>query len=459
LRTKATTQIKNHGAFPKWFLWGAATASYQIEGSWKADGKGESIWDRFSHTPGKVDRGETGDVACDHTKRWRSDLDLMKAMNLNAYRFSLSWPRILPEGRGKVNPKGLDFYDRLVDGLLSRGIEPLATLYHWDLPQALQDAGGWINRRTADWFADYSAVCAKRLGDRVRYWATINEPNVVAYCGYQGGFHAPGVKDQATAAQVFHHLMLAHGRAVRALRATRKNLKIGICPNIMMLYPARAGHPADLKAVRERRDSERWYLDPFLLGKYPARQLRIAEREGWAPLGKSGDLKEAAAPLDFLGINYYFSLFLKRLPNGRTVEPKLAPQATDLDWPFWPDGLRDMLLWVTRTYGRRPLVVTENGAAYFGDKPDRQGRVRDADRVKYLELHVRALREALERGVDLRGYCCWSFMDNFEWSSGYKPRFGLVHVDFKTQKRTVKDSGRFYAQVAASNGSQLREPE
>jgi len=307
--------VRPKGSFPADFSWGASTASYQIEGAWDADGKGESIWDRFSHTPGRVKRGETGDITCDHYHLYKNDLEIMKSMHLNAYRFSLSWSRILPEGRGKVNPKGLDFYDRLVDGMLERGIEPLVTLYHWDLPQGLQDAGGWLNRRIADWFAEYSLVCVKRLGDRVKTWATLNEPNVFAYCGYAGGWHAPGVMDVATARQVFHHEVLAHGRAVRAMRSARKGLRLGVCPNIGMNYPARPGNKGDQAAADARWESESWYLDPFFKGRYPALSWRAAEKEGTAPLMKPGDLKEASAPVDFVGLNYYFSYFMKRLPQ------------------------------------------------------------------------------------------------------------------------------------------------
>jgi len=443
--------------FPKGFSWGTATASYQIEGAWDADGKGESIWDRYSHTPGKVARGETGDVACDHYHRWRSDLDLMRSMGVNSYRFSLSWPRILPQGRGKVNAKGLDFYDRLVDGLLARGIDPFVTLFHWDLPQALQDAGGWTNRRIADWFADYAVVCVRRLGDRVTRWATLNEPNVFAYCGFGGGWHAPGVKDEATFRQVFHHELLAHGRAIRAMRSARRSLRLGVCPNLAMLYPARKGHRGDEAAVRERWDKDRWFLDPFFLGRYPRAPWREAERQGVAPLVLAGDLKEAAAPVDFVGINYYFSLFLKKTPSGKVVEVPMAKSKTGIGWPVHPQGLADALVWLTKTYGRRPIHITENGAGYQGEKPGPDGWLRDKRRVEYLDGHLRALRNALSRGVDLRGYHVWSFMDNFEWAKGDRPRFGLVYVDYPTQRRIVKDSGMFYAQVVRSNGACLGE--
>ncbi len=339
--------------------------------------------------------------------------------------------------------------------MLARGVTPFVTLYHWDLPQALQDAGGWLNRRTADWFADYAAVCARRLGDRARLWATINEPNVVAFCGFEGGWHAPGVRDRATALQVFHHLMLAHGRAVKSVRATRQGLQLGICPNIAMEYPERENHAADRRAAEAKRERERYYLDPFLMGRYPAVAWRKAERDGVAPLVKPGDLKEASPSLDFLGVNYYFSRFHRARPGRDPLEVRRKVERTDLGWPFCPEGLRDALGWVTKTYGRYPLYVTESGAAYFGEKPGRDGRVRDGKRVAYLALHAEAVRRAVARGADVRGYFVWSLMDNLEWSSGYKPRFGLVHVDFKTQKRVIKDSGRFIARLAASNGACL----
>lgn len=442
-------------AFPPGFLWGASTASYQIEGAWNADGKGESIWDRFSHAPGHVAKGDTGDVACDHYRRWKADLDLMRSLHLKAYRFSISWPRVMPEGRGKINAKGMDFYDRLVDALLERGIDPLVTLFHWDVPQALQDAGGWVNRRMIDWFTDYSVLCARRLGDRVKLWATLNEPNVFAYCGYHGGWHAPGVKDPATARQVFHHEAVAHGRAVRAMRSARKGLRLGVCPNLGMNYPFRAKRAGDRSAALEKWEDERWWLDPFFSAKYPERPWKAALKDGTAPRMLDGDLKEACAPLDFVGLNYYFSHLQKRLPSGKIVPILPGKERTDLGWPVHPEGLADALTLFTETYGRRPIYVTENGAAYFNEKPGRDGRVRDAERVKYIRRHASALRTALRRGVDVRGYFVWSLMDNFEWAHGYKPRFGMVHVDYRTLRRTVKDSGRFYAEVARTNGAVL----
>lgn len=437
-------------SFPNGFRWGTATASYQIEGSWKADGKGESIWDRFAHSPGRIARGETGDVACDHYRRWRGDLDLMKEMGLNAYRFSLFWPRILPEGRGKVNPKGLGFYDRLVDGLLSRGIEPFVTLYHWDLPLAVHDAGGWLNRRTTQWFAEYARVAVRALGDRVRHWMTLNEPGVVSYCGYAQRWHAPGAGDEATAPQVFHHLILAHGRAVTACRALRPRLAFGIAPNLHMIYPAR-DREADRRAVEAHwKDTVGGQMEPILRGRHPEPTWRRVRELGGELVVKPGDAREMSPRLDFLGINYYFNILHPARKNA-FIGNSRALRKTDLGWPDYPDGLRDLLLKVTRRYGPLPIYVTENGAAFFNERPVR-GRVRDPRRVEYLRGHVKAVGEALARGADVRGLFVWSFMDNFEWSHGYKPRFGLVHVDYRNQRRTVKDSGWLYGQIARENG-------
>ncbi len=437
--------------FPKGFYWGAATASYQIEGAWNEDGKSESIWDRFSHTPGRIRRGETGDRACDHYHRWRSDLDLMKGMGLNAYRFSLSWPRIMPQGRGRVNSKGLGFYDRLVDGLLKRGITPFVTLYHWDLPMAVQDAGGWLNRRTTQWFAEYAATTVRCLGDRVKYWMTINEPGVVSVCGYENDWHAPGAKDVSTGHQVFHHLILAHGRAVRACRAVRPKCLYGIAPNLNMVYPARETTGDRRRADAFWTESVAGQMESILHGRYPASLLRKWKKAGEEFVVLPGDAKEMSPPIDFLGVNYYFNVVVPGKRTGGFWAASRAVRRTDLDWPDYPRGLKDLLLKITRHYGRIPLVITENGAAYFSDKP-RQGRVKDEKRIAYLRGHIRAIREAIEGGVDLRGYLVWTLLDNFEWSSGYKPRFGLIHTDFKTQKRTLKDSAYFYGKIARNNG-------
>lgn len=436
-------------SFPPGFLWGAATAAYQIEGAWNEDGKGESIWDRFSHTPGRIADGGTGDIACDHYHRWQEDIDLLAAMRLGAYRFSISWPRVLPEGRGTPNQKGLDFYSRLVDGLLAKGIVPMITLYHWDLPQAIQDAGGWLNRRAADWFADYAGLVCGTLGDRVRLWITINEPNVIWSCGYINAEHAPGVRDRATANQALHHVLLAHGLAVAAGRSAAPGALFGIAPNIPHYYAATND---DEQAVeRKWLEDAAWHLDPVLAGQYPENLWMEYERAGLAPLTRPGDCEIIGQPLDFLAVNFYFSSLLARGEDGRAVELRRDIPLTDLGWPVFPQALRDMLHNVTARYGRRPLYVTENGAAY-DDVVAPDGGVHDPARVDYLRGHIAAVHEAIAAGADVRGYFVWTLMDNFEWARGYKPRFGLAYTDYPTQRRIIKDSGRFYAEVAQANG-------
>jgi beta-glucosidase len=436
--------------FPKGFLWGAATASYQIEGAWNEDGRGESIWDRYAHTPGKIKNGHTGDVACDHYHRWESDLDLMKSLNLNAYRFSIAWPRIYPQGRGTINQKGLDFYSRLVDGLLARGITPAATLYHWDLPQALQDAGGWLNRRTGDWFAEYAALMAKTLGDRVPAWMTLNEPNIVALCGFESGVQAPGVKDKATSLQVLHNLLIAHGKAVQALRAADPKIKVGLAPSVSMEYPETKTPQDEARAERAWAEANGWHLEPCFLGRYPDSLWADWEQKKITPLVLPEDFKLIQQPVDFLAVNHYFSTVWGHDAQGADVVNRNLSEKTGLDWPIHPGGLRDVLLELDKRYGKRPYYISENGAAYFNEKPGADGKLHDTARVDYLKRYLAAAGEALEKGVDLRGYFVWTFMDNFEWSHGYGPQFGITHVDFQTQKRTVKDSGFFYAEAAKS---------
>lgn len=437
--------------FPDGFLWGAATAAYQIEGAWKEDGKGESIWDRFSHTPGKVDNGETGDVACGHYHLMQEDLNLIQSLNLNAYRFSISWPRIFPQGKGAINQKGLDYYSRLVDGLLERNVTPFVTLYHWDLPQSLQDAGGWLNRRICDWFTDYSLAVVKALGDRVKYFATINEPNVVSYCGYQMGWHAPGVQDVATAIQVLHHLLLAHGRAVQACRAAVPKANYGIAPNVAMEYPATTD-PRDVAlAARCTEEDRDWMLAPLFEGKYPSNPWKKNEAKGQAPMVLKGDMETIRTPLDFLAINHYFSRFHGHDAEGNETLDNVSMEKTEYGWIINPNGIRDMLLETTQRYGKIPMFISENGASYFHEKPGNDGKVHDEARLQYLKGYISACHEAIRQGVDLKGYFVWSLMDNFEWSAGYRPRFGIVHIDFKTLKRTIKDSGYFYSQLASKN--------
>ncbi len=432
--------------FPDDFLWGAATAAYQIEGGWNADGKGESIWDRFCHTPDHIENGDTGDVACDHYHRWREDVALMQRLGLSAYRFSVSWPRVIPAGRGAVNPPGLDFYDRLVDALLAAGIQPFLTLYHWDLPQALQDMGGWGARDTCGYFADYADRLARRLGDRVRHWATFNEPWVVAFVGHQYGWHAPGLQDEALTLQVAHHLLVAHGLATQALRAADARLQVGIVLNTRPVEPA-----TDLEQDRALADqywqrNEGWFLDPLLRAEYPpAAWEDYGDRR---PAVQPGDMPLIAQPLDWLGVNYYSRGVAQ---EGQILDPVPGSDYTDMGWEIHAPALRRLLVRLKRDYPIPPLYITENGAA-FPDEVSPDGRVHDPRRIAYLRDHLIQARLAIADGVDLRGYFVWSLLDNFEWAHGYAKRFGLIYVDYATQKRIVKDSGEWYARVIAHNG-------
>jgi beta-glucosidase len=432
--------------FPEGFVWGAATAAYQIEGAWNEDGKGESIWDRFSHTPGRVDHGDTGDAACDHYHRWREDIDLMKALGLRAYRFSIAWPRIVPNGHGAINPAGLDFYDRLVDALLAAGIQPFVTLYHWDLPQALQDRGGWGARETCQAFADYAALMVSRLGDRVRAWATLNEPKVVAFVGHRDGRHAPGYLDEKLAWQVSHHLLVAHGLAVQAMRAAQPGVEAGI---VLDLWPVEMQtETPDSRAAAQHiwQSAYAWFLDPLFRGQYPPEAWAACAEN--APAMRPGDLQLIAQPIDFLGVNSYSRVLLDGA--GRPVQPVPDAEYTDMDWEVHAPALERLLRGLQRDYQLPPIYITENGAAFKDEiGPDR--RVRDPRRVNYLREHLRHIRRAIDAGVDVRGYFAWSLLDNFEWSFGYSKRFGLVHVDFATQRRTPKDSAVWYKQVIARN--------
>jgi beta-glucosidase len=427
--------------FPEGFVWGAATAAYQIEGATDVDGRGPSIWDRFTHTPGRVSNGETGDVACDHYHRYREDVTLMAQLGLDAYRFSVSWPRILPDGTGRVNEAGLDFYDRLVDELLAHGISPHLTLYHWDLPQALENSGGWPARSTAEAFAEYARVVAARLGDRVRHIATVNEPYVVSDHGYRLGFHAPGRTEPQAALAAAHHLLVAHGLAVQALRAAAPQVATGIVLNFHPAHPA-TRHVLDQEAAMLAHDQvNRWFLDPLTGRDYPEDAVRAW---GWGrEQVLDGDLELIAAPLDFLGVNYYCR-HVVRSPQLPPLEVELEGELTEMGWEVYPDGLVEVLEFVASRTGTLPLYVTENGAAYPVDGDP----TRDPDRVSFLHRHFAAARTALERGVPLRGYFVWSLLDNFEWAHGYGHRFGIVHVDFDTLERRVRDSGRFLALVA-----------
>ena len=427
--------------FPPDFVWGAATAAYQVEGAAGAAGRGESSWDRFSHTPGRVRNGDTGDVACDHYHRYRGDVALMADLGLSAYRFSVSWPRVIPAGRGPVDPAGLDFYDRLVDELLAHGIAPHATLYHWDLPQTLEDAGGWPDRSTAHAFADYASVVAGRLGDRVGHFATINEPHIVSDHGYRTGEHAPGRVEPDAAVAAAHHLLLAHGLGVQAIRAQAPASSAGIVLNFEPKHPA-TRHMLDQEAAVVAHDQfNRWYLDPIVHRGYPEDGLRAW---GWDQREvRDGDMEVIATPIDFLGVNYYS----RRIVRSPLLPPVASEpgERTDMGWEVYPQGLTEVLQFAASRTGDLPLYITENGAAYDLDGVD---PTRDPERVDFLRRHLDAALAALELGVPLRGYFVWSMLDNFEWSRGYACRFGIVHVDFETQDRRVRDSGRFLAAVA-----------
>jgi beta-glucosidase len=444
--------------FPRPFLWGTATSAYQIEGSPLADGAGPSIWHRFTHTPSLVRDDATGDVACDHYRRYLEDVGLMRTLGTNAYRFSVSWSRVLPRGRGAVNAAGLDFYDRLVDALLASGIEPMVTLYHWDLPAALDDLGGWLNPEIAGWFADYASVVFRKLDGRVKLWATLNEPWVVTDGGYLYGALAPGHRNRFEAPIAGHHLLRAHAEAVKTYRAEGRH-RIGIVVNLEPKYPA-SGDPAD-RAAASRADAymNRQYLDPLFLGRYPA-ELEEMFGEAW-PAWPADEVAQIRQPIDFLGVNYYTRNVTRFDPHAGLVRATSVPQRratyTETGWEVFAPALTEILGWVKDRYGNPPIYVTENGAAFF-DPPTVDGeRLADPLRVEYLRQHLAAVHAALERGVDVRGYFVWSLLDNFEWSLGYSKRFGIVHVDFETQKRTLKDSALFYAKVIASGGHAVTE--
>jgi beta-glucosidase len=420
-------------AFREDFAWGAATAAYQIEGAVEEDGRAPSIWDTFSHTPGRVRNGDTGDVAADHYHRWREDVELMRELGLRAYRFSIAWPRVQPEGRGPANDRGLDFYRALVEALLEAGVEPFPTLYHWDLPQPLQDAGGWPARDTAARFAEYAAVVFAALGDRAQHWLTLNEPWCSAFLGYHTGVHAPGIRDERQAFAAAHHLLLAHGLAVRELRG---RAQVGI---VLNLSPVRAlADDEQTQAAARRADAmqNRLFLDSVLEGRYPD-----DVRQKLEPHIRDGDEATIAAPIDYLGINYYQPITIA--PGGAQTSVTPPARRTVLGWDVDASGLEELLLRIHHEYGPLALYVTENGAA-FADEPDGNGYVDDRDRVAFVEEHVQAAQRALAAGVDLRGYFVWSLLDNFEWAEGYGPRFGIVYVDYATQRRTPKASAKWY---------------
>ncbi|MER5884065.1 GH1 family beta-glucosidase [Streptomyces sp. NPDC001941] len=434
-------------AFPAGFTWGTATSAYQIEGAVAEDGRAPSIWDTFSRVPGAVDGGDHGDTACDHYHRWPEDVALMRTLGTDAYRLSVAWPRVLPFGDGRVNGPGLDFYDRLVDGLLEAGITPSVTLYHWDLPQALQDRGGWNERGTAEALAGYASAVAGRLGDRVTQWATLNEPLCSAWIGHLEGRMAPGLTDLPTAVRASYHLLLAHGLAVQAVRAAVPGAQVGLVTNHSTVEPA-STRPEDLAAAaRMDGHTNRWWLDPVYGRGFPA---DMRELYGVELPERPGDLETIAAPLDWHGLNYYFPVTVEDDPGGpvpHAREVRLADvPRTYMDWQVDAGGLEALLMRLTDDYGVSRLYVTENGSAY-PDAVGPDGAVHDPERTAYLEGHLAACARAVRKGAPLAGYYAWSLLDNFEWAYGYDKRFGLVHVDYETQKRTVKTSGRRYAEI------------
>jgi beta-glucosidase len=455
-------------AFPEGFTWGAATAAYQIEGATDADGRGLSVWDTFSRTPGKVRGGDTGDIACDSYRRYRDDVDLLASLGLSGYRFSISWPRIFPTGSGQVNQAGLDHYKALLDALAERGISGAATLFHWDLPQALQDQGGWASRDIAQRFAEYAAVVGEALGDRVERWITLNEPLVVTHLGYRIGIHAPGLVDEAAAAATTHHLLLGHGLATAALRAAVPGAQVGITLNLtpVLVTPDANGSAALLERARQVADATHngVFLEPLLAGRYP--EHAPAAILPPASLVHDGDMAAISAPIDFLGVNYYrpqhlragdpANLRLREYPPAEGTEDGVVEyypadlETTNMDWLIDPDGLYELLVRLSKDAPGLPLYITENGRA-AEDYPNPDGKVDDLERIKFLHQHLEACARAVRDGVNLAGYYVWSLLDNFEWAYGYQKRFGIVYVDFPTGRRIPKASASFYASVARQN--------
>ena len=434
----ASVPTETSTVFPANFVWGVATSAFQIEGAASLDGKGLSNWDTFCRRPGAIADASNGDIACDHYHRWASDLDIVQNLGVDAYRFSVSWPRVQPAGSGAWNSAGLGFYDRLVDGMLARGLAPYLTLHHWDLPQALQDQGGWANRDTVYRFVDYAQGVARRLGDRVASISTHNEPWVMATLGYETGIFAPGIQDRRQAMQAAHHLLLSHGLATQALRAAGCRSPLGIVLNLSPVQPATAA-PADMAQARlEDGRLLRWYMDPLFHGRYPQDIVDFLGAD--APQVHAGDLAAIAQPMDFLGLNYYSRAVVSAQGAWDVKQSGLA--LTDMGWEIYPQGLTELLLRLHRDYRVPPLFVTENGGAFKDTLQD--GRIQDSARTAYIAAHIAAVGEAMRQGVPMAGYMVWSLMDNFEWASGYAKRFGIVHVDYATQQRTLKDSALWY---------------
>jgi beta-glucosidase len=435
-------------AFPHDFLWGVASSSYQTEGAWNEDGKGESIWDRFSHNPGNVKNGDTGNVACDHYHRYVEDVAWLKELGVKVYRFSVSWPRVLPNGKGEVNRAGLNFYSCLVDELLRAGIEPWVCLYHWDLPQKLQDETGWANRNIVKWFADYAELMARELGDRVKRWIILNEPRCIAWLGHLYGIHAPGIKNLEVALKVSYHLMLAQGKAIQALRDVSHDFKIGTVVDLNVVHPISDSEKNQKAAVRHDEFWNRWFIDPVFKGRYPPLADEVGIRI------RREDVDVIRQRLDFLGVNYYSRLLAaynrKKRVTQAVVVSKKTP-TTEMGWEIYPQGLYEILTRLKKEYDNPVLYVTENGAA-FEDNVTKEGKVQDDDRIAFLRDHIAAVSRAINEGVKVKGYLVWTNMDNFEWAEGYSKRFGLIRTNYETLERTPKKSFYWYKQVIANNG-------
>lgn len=447
--------------FPDGFLWGVATSAYQIEGGWNEDGRSPSIWDTFAKTPGKTKNGATGDVACDHYHRWPEDVALMKELGIQTYRFSVSWPRILPDGHGRINQKGLDFYSRLVDALLDAGIMPLVTLYHWELPQTLQDAGGWPERKTADAFVELTDVTTRALGDRVTRWITHNEPWCASMLSHQIGVHAPGWSDWNAALRAAHTLLLSHGRAIQCIRANVPDAKAGIALNFEPATPA-SSSPEDYHAARIWEGYFfRWFLDPVYGRHYPADMVDEYVRRGYLPDGldfvQDNDMATIAAPTDFLGINYYTRHIAQASESADAHRSAPNPQAeyTAMNWEVHPDSFYDLLNRLHFEYRIPSLLITENGCSYLHE-PDENGRIHDQKRIDYLQAHLTAVHRAIQNGAPVAGYTQWSLLDNYEWAEGYTQRFGIVYVDYETQQRIPKESAWWYRDVIAANAVEAK---
>ena len=439
----STHTLSRQHRFPADFVWGVATSSFQIEGAAQADGKGPSIWDTFCQVPGAIADASDGAIACEHYQRWQDDVDLIASLGVNAYRFSISWPRVQPSGQGDFNEAGLNFYAQLVDALIAKGIAPYVTLNHWDLPQALQDQGGWANRDTVQHFVNYACAIFKRLGNRVAAYTTHNEPWVIAVLGHESGIFAPGLNSQATATQVSHHLLLSHGMTLRALRAQGCTVPLGIVLNLSPTVPATASAADQAKARLEDGRLLRWYMDPIFKKTYP--QDVIDDLGAHAPQVHPGDMDIIATPIDYLGVNYYTRSVVSADGSWKPQDSGLP--LNDMDWEIYPQGLTQLLVRMHQDYPLPPIYITENGGAF--PDPMQAGKVNDQDRIAYIDQHIEALGHARDQGVPIQGYMVWSLMDNFEWASGYAKRFGIVHVDYATQQRTYKASAHWYRDFLA----------